>query len=231
VPSFRKPQYPGSIGSGRLLMPELAAIVAAPPLLAYGASRQLHFPVLFMLAGYCYWRLSRAGVRSTWLRLDWPACRSALPGILTRSGLAWLIVLAMVLWLYPGRPFCLASDAPLVMALISLGYALVSVLPQELVFRSYAGWRLDSLGFGLFPAMLISAALFGWVHILFGSWLAVGLSFAAGLVFFHTFRKTDSLAAVWVEHSLFGIGVFVLGLDPLFYQGGFIDRMAPACAL
>jgi hypothetical protein len=204
VPSFRKPQYPGSIGSGRLLMPELAAIVAAPPLLAYGASRQLHFPVLFMLAGYCYWRLSRAGVRSTWLRLDWPACRSALPGILTRSGLAWLIVLAMVLWLYPGRPFCLASDAPLVMALISLGYALVSVLPQELV---------------------------GWVHILFGSWLAVGLSFAAGLVFFHTFRKTDSLAAVWVEHSLFGIGVFVLGLDPLFYQGGFIDRMAPACAL
>jgi membrane protease YdiL (CAAX protease family) len=71
----------------------------------------------------------------------------------------------------------------------------------------------------LVSAALVSAALFGWVHILFGSWLSVGLGFATGLVFYRTYRASRSLAAVWLEHSLFGIGVFAIGLGPLFYRG------------
>ncbi|MCP4319145.1 MAG: CPBP family intramembrane metalloprotease [Hyphomicrobiales bacterium] len=214
----------------RLLLVELCVILAAPPLLAHGANRQLHFPALFVLAGYCLWRLSRAGALRTYVRFDWPACSTALPGILLRSCIAWLAILGLVLWLYPGRLLCLPLNSTLIMAGVAIGYTFISVLPQEFVFRCYAGWRLDSMRVSFLPTMLISAILFGWVHILFGAWLSVGLSFAAGLAFYRTYRNSRSIAAVWVEHSLYGLGVIVLGLDPLFYQGDFFETFVPACA-
>lgn len=107
----------------------------------------------------------------------------------------------------------------MLMAVIVAGYGLISVLPQEIAFRGYAAWRLDRGGLAFGPQLLISALLFGWVHILFGSWLSVGLSFLAGLTFYRTYRKYQSLAAVWLEHSLFGIAIFAIGLDHLFYVG------------
>ncbi|MEX3010317.1 CPBP family intramembrane glutamic endopeptidase [Hoeflea sp. TYP-13] len=217
------------LNADRLVAVELGTILVAPLLLAYGVNQQLHFPALFVLLGYCLWRLSKAGVRRAYMRFDWQACRFALSGILLRAGAAWLVILAFVLWFYPDRLLCIPSNSPIIIAGVAVGYTFVSVLPQEIVFRCYAGWRLDELKVRILPATIISAALFGWVHILFGSWLSVALGFAAGLVFYRTYRKTRSLAAVWVEHNLFGLGVFVLGLDPLFYQGALLDQFVPAC--
>ena len=212
------------------LMAELAVVIAAPLLLVNLSSQSLRFSSLFVLAGYCFWRLVRARARAPYLSMNWPAALPALPGILLRSAVAWLVIFALVQWLYPERLLCLASSAPAFVAAISVAYALVSVLPQEVVFRSYAAWRLDRCGVPFLPAAFLSAAVFGWVHILYGSWLSVLLCFAAGIVFYRTYRKHRSLAAVWLEHSLFGAAIFVLGLDPLFYLGPDINQFVPACA-
>ena len=214
----------------RFLILELAIVIAAPLLLANLIHQSLRFSSLFVLAAYCLWRLLKSGAREPYLRMNWPAVGPALPGILVRSAIAWLVILALVQWLYPTRLLCLAGNAPAFVAAISVGYALVSVLPQEVVFRSYAAWRLDGCGMPFLPAALLSAAVFGWVHILYGSWLSVLLCFAGGIVFYRTYRRHQSLAAVWLEHSLFGAAIFVLGLDPLFYLGPDINQFAPACA-
>lgn len=216
--------------SYRLLILELAIVIAAPLFLVNLSSQSARFSSLFVLAAYCFWRLLKAGARDSYLRMNWRAILPGLPGILLRSAVAWIVIFALVQWLYPNRLLCLAANAPAFVAAISVAYALLSVLPQEVVFRSYAAWRLDGCGVPFLPAALLSAAVFGWVHILYGSWLSVLLCFVGGIVFYRTYRKHRSLAAVWLEHSLFGAAIFVLGLDPLFYLGPDINQFAPACA-
>ncbi|WP_136660829.1 type II CAAX endopeptidase family protein [Nitratireductor sp. XY-223] len=214
----------------RLLWAEVAVVAIAPILLLALPIQRARFLALFLLAGYCLVRMVRSGAAKTYLRFDWPACRAALPGILLRSAVAWLAVAALVLWLYPDQMLCLPESSLTLTALIVTGYGLVSVLPQEIAFRGYASWRLDAQKVPFVPAALLSAAIFGWVHIIFGSWMSAVLAFFAGILFYRTYRRSGSLAAVWVEHSFYGAAVFVLGLHQLFYQGPFFDQFVPACA-
>ena len=217
-------------GRGLSVTIEAAVLLVAPLLLLALPMQQARFLALYVLAGYCVWRLVRSGHAATYLSFNWAACRKALPGILLRAAIAWVIVAAFVLLLYPGRFLCFASSRPLLLLGIVAGYSVASVIPQEIAFRSYARFRFDALGWRLLPAVLTSAALFGWVHIIFGSWLSVLLAFFAGISFYLTYNRTRSLAAVWLEHSLFGAAVFTLGLDELFYQGPFFQQFVPACA-
>lgn len=212
-----------------LLGAELGVLIIGPVLLMGLPVQLLRFSTLFLVAGYCFWRLSANGVRSQYLRFNWQGCRAALPGILLRWLLGSVAIAAIVLALYPERLFCIPRADPLLMATIVAFYGLVSVLPQEIAFRGYAAWRFDSLGAGYLRALLISSLVFGWVHILFGAWLSVLLTALAGLSFFRTYRKHNSLAAVWLEHSLLGISIFALGLDQLFYLGPTTPALAAAC--
>lgn len=212
-----------------LVTAELAVLTAGPVLLMGLSVQLLRFSTIFLLAGYCVWRLSANGVRGRYLRFNWAGCRAALPGILLRWIAGSAAIAAVVLMLYPDRLFCIPRADPLLMATIVTFYGFVSVLPQEVAFRGYAAWRLDSYRVPYPAAVLISAILFGWVHILFGAWLSVGLTALAGLSFYRTYRKYDSLAAVWLEHSLLGISVFAIGLDQLFYLGPTTPAIASAC--
>lgn len=202
-----------------ILATELTVLIGGPVLLMGLPVQILRFSTIFLVAAYCLWRLHAAGALGSYLDLNWGGCRRAMPGILLRAALASIAIATIVLALFPDRLFFIPRVNPGLMAVIVAGYGLVSVLPQEVAFRGYAAWRLDRSGLSFLPQLLISALLFGWVHILFGSWLSVGLSFLAGLSFYRTYRKHQSLAAVWLEHSLFGIAIFAIGLDHLFYVG------------
>ncbi|MCV0425145.1 MAG: CPBP family intramembrane metalloprotease [Roseibium sp.] len=218
-------------GSGNLLLKaELAVIVAGPVLLMSLPFQLLRFSTVFLLAGYCLWRLKHNGVIGAYLQFNWTGCRKALPGVVLRCFLGAIAIIAIVLVVSPERLFCIPRADPMLMVLIVAFYGLVSVLPQEIVFRGYAAWRLDSFNVPFLPALFISALLFGWVHILFGSLLSVVLSMAAGLSFFRTYRKYRSLAAVWLEHSLIGIAIFAFGLDNLFYLGPTPEAFASVCS-
>ena len=181
-------QFAG-FGSGNLLLKAELVVVVAGPLLLMGLPIQfLRFSTVFLLAGYCLWRLKRNHVVGVYLRFNWAGCRKALPGILLRCLIGSVAIICIVLLVSPERLFCIPRADPMLMVVIALFYGLVSVLPQEVVFRGYAAWRLDSLNVPFLPALVISSILFGWVHILFGSYLSVTLSMAAGLSFYRTYR-------------------------------------------
>jgi hypothetical protein len=213
-----------------LLVAELAVLVAGPVLLMGLPVQLLRFSAVFLLAGYCFWRLKTNNVARTYLRFNWSGCRAAISGILLRCFVGSLAIAAIVLAISPERLFCIPRADPVLMVLIVAFYGLVSVLPQEIAFRGYAAWRLDAYNVPFPTAVILSSALFGWVHILFGSWLSVGLSFVAGLSFYRTYRKYDSLAAAWLEHSLIGIAIFAIGLDNLFYLGPTPEAFASVCS-
>ncbi|MGW0179808.1 CPBP family intramembrane glutamic endopeptidase [Nocardia sp. NPDC003345] len=103
-------------------------------------------------------------------------------------------------------------------------YPVLSVYPQELIFRSFLFHRYAPVfgtGTGLVAA---SSAAFGYVHIIFGSWVSVVLSTAGGWIFARRYQRTNSLFTASVEHSIYGILVFTVGLGTYFYHGSAVAR-------
>ena len=65
----------------------------------------------------------------------------------------------------------------------------------------------------------MSAVAFCVAHILFLNWVAPILGLLAGIIFANTYRRTNSLAMVTLEHSLYGNAIFVMGLGWYFWGG------------
>ena len=98
-------------------------------------------------------------------------------------------------------------------------YPALSVYPQELVFRSFLFHRYAPV-FGEGPGMVAaSAAAFGYVHIIFGNWFSVAASGVGGWLFASRYLRSRSLFTASVEHSLYGILIFTIGLGRYFYHG------------
>ncbi|QFT32627.1 CAAX amino terminal protease self- immunity [Labrenzia sp. THAF82] len=219
-------------GPGKaLLVLELLVIVAGPIALAGLSAQLLRLSTIFLVAGYCFWRLKANGVEMIYLAINWEGCTRALPGLLARWLLGTGAIALIVLLVSPDRLFCIPRADPLAMAAIVVFYGLVSVLPQEIAFRAYVSWRMDTFNVPYVSALLVSATLFGWVHIIFGTWLSVFLAAVAGLSFYRTYRKYRSLAAVWLEHTLIGVSVFAIGLDNYFYLGPTSPALAITCGV
>ncbi|WP_024799326.1 CPBP family intramembrane glutamic endopeptidase [Nocardia sp. BMG51109] len=107
-------------------------------------------------------------------------------------------------------------------------YPVLSVYPQELIFRSFLFHRYAPVfgeGAGL---VLASAAAFGYVHIAFGSWISVALSGIGGWIFATRYLRTRSLFTASVEHSIYGMLLFTVGLGEYFYHGADRVRLSAA---
>ena len=174
-----------------------------PPLLAGG-----------LLCWILLWRDSSFDRRDLW-RVE--ALPAALPRILLRFVAGGAVLTLAAAWLVPDSLFALPRRDPRLWTLVMIGYPLVSVFPQEVIFRSFFLHRYRHL---LGPAaMVVSAVAFAWAHILFRNWPAVALTFPAGLLFASTYRRHRSLACAVLEHALWGDLVFTLGLGRFFYSG------------
>ena len=145
------------------------------------------------------------------------AVRQALPGIILRWLIGWLVFGAAIYWLRPGDLFAFPRHNPRMWVVVMVLYPLLSAWPQEIIFRAFFEHRYRRL---LGPALVVTSAVaFAWVHILFRNWLAVVLTFPAGLLFMTTYRRRRSLACSTIEHALWGDLVFTIGLGRYFYSG------------
>ncbi|MGY0499146.1 CPBP family intramembrane glutamic endopeptidase [Nocardia sp. FBN12] len=162
--------------------------------------------------------LRRTGFdRHSFWRAD--ALRPALPAILALWVVAAVALTATVSVLRPDSLFDLPRERPLIWVLILVFYPLISVYPQELLFRAFLFHRYTPV-FGDGPRMIaISAVAFGFAHFIVGNWISVLLSVAAGVLFATRYRRTRSLLVTSVEHALYGILVFTVGLGDFFYHG------------
>jgi uncharacterized protein len=114
--------------------------------------------------------------------------------------------------------FILPRERPQLWLMIVMLYPLVSAFPQEFLYRSFYFRRYRAiLPLGL-KGILINAAAFGFLHIIYDNVPAVLLSFAAGIVFASVYLKTGKLTIPWIEHALYGLMVFTFGLGLLFYK-------------
>lgn len=175
-------------------------------------------PLLLLgLGALLYLRRQQSFDRADLVRAN--ALRKALPSILALWAVAAAVAVAAVAVLDPGRLFDLPRHRPLLWALIVVFYPLVSVYPQELLFRAFLIHRYAP-AFGSGRAMAAaSAAAFGGAHIIFGTAASVVLTVVGGWLFARRYQRTRSLFTVAVEHALYGVLAFTVGLGELFYHG------------
>ena len=112
----------------------------------------------------------------------------------------------------------LPRERPQLWMMICLLYPFLSALPQEFLYRQFYFWRYR----GALPAgrwgILVNAAVFAYLHLMYDNWVAIVLTFAGGLLFAWTYLATRSLAWPWVEHAVYGLAVFTFGLGAFFYE-------------
>ncbi len=104
------------------------------------------------------------------------------------------------------------------MALLLATYPLLSVYPQELVYRELFLRRYALLFPGPQAWMTASAAAFAWLHVIFGNLVAPALTLLGGLLFAQTYLATRSLRLTILEHTLYGGLVFLVGIGEFFYH-------------
>lgn len=138
-------------------------------------------------------------------------------------GLVWIVPLGaaiLIAWVLVTQPEAFLSFPrrnPKLYVVVMLAYPLLSVYPQELIYRVGFFHRYEpALGRG-WPTILVSGLAFGWVHLLFHNWIAVALSTIGGVLFAWTYHRDRSAATAWLEHAVWGCLIFTIGLGTYFY--------------
>jgi hypothetical protein len=173
-------------------------------------------PVLIGLVAYLLWdktfKLKRelaAGIQ-----------RTTLVRILATFA---LIGTAVTLWAWielPHRFLHLPLNVPVVWIAVMILYPLLSVIPQELVYRTFFFHRYGPLfGDARWLAILVNGALFGFAHIIFGNVISIVLSTVLGILLAWRYDATRSFWTIWLEHSLYGCLIFTVGLGQYFFTG------------
>jgi membrane protease YdiL (CAAX protease family) len=217
----------------------LALFYLIPIILLFRDAGQ-HWVILMLFAVFtvgCFWWLRRdrartlrepdglASPRET-LEPIWnnAAAWLAAPGIGARF-VALGALVSLGVWLFmPERFLSFPRTAPQKWVLVMLLYPIISVVPQELIWRAFFFRRYRAI-FTTPTAMILASALaFAFVHILLENVIAVALTLIGGVIFSATYQRTRSLAAVSLEHALYGCLVFTIGLGWYFFLGGYAAR-------
>lgn len=199
---------------------EFSTIFVLVPVLIY--YRVLpNAPISYLLlAGLCAFLVLRHDPTFDPSRLfSWGNVRPFVLPLLLRDAI-FLVFLGVAAGLFaPDLLFSLVKRAPLFWAVIMLLYPLLSVYPQELLYRAFFFHRYQPLFGSGWTMLLASAFAFGFAHIVLGNWISVVLCLIGGLLFASTYQHSNSLLLTCLDHSLFGNFIFTIGLGRFFYHG------------
>lgn len=202
---------------------ELAIFFVGVPLLMRWAIYDLRIPLVLVLQPlllgfvlYLLWdntfHIRRELIRGFASRhLLWIALVFAFVGGLIASATALV---------FPDRFLSFPLYRPELWLLLMVLYPVLSVIPQELVYRTFFFHRYGPLfGNARWAAVLINGALFGFAHIIFNNWIAVLGCTVVGSIIAYRYWMTRSFWAAWLEHALYGCLVFTVGLGHFFFTG------------
>ena len=143
-----------------------------------------------------------------------------LKNIILRFLVSAAVLVIFVLALFPEKLFAFPRATPLQWATLVVVYPVISVYPQELLYRAFFVRRYRSL----FPRMklllIASALVFAWLHLIFRNHYAIILTLVGGWFFAETYARTRSLRLVCFEHALYGNLIFTIGMGNYFLQNG-----------
>jgi hypothetical protein len=177
---------------------------------------------MWAVAVYALLTLKRAGdfsLRQLWHGNGWPTAQRKI--VLIRFCIAVPLVILLTAYLAPGRLFSFPLERPWFWLLIMVLYPVLSVVPQELIFRSFFFRRYQPLFKKEWMMIAVSAFVFGFAHIVFHNTVSPTLSAIGGLMFASSYSQHRALKWAAIEHATYGCLVFTAGIGFYFLVGGF----------
>lgn len=101
---------------------------------------------------------------------------------------------------------------PKLWVVILFAYAMFSVYPQELIYRTLYFQRYASLFKSKTLFVFINATVFSLAHIFYRNPLVLLMTFLGGILFALTYDKTKSTLLVSIEHAIYGCWLFTVGM-------------------
>ena len=135
--------------------------------------------------------------------------------ILVNFSIILILTVVLVYFSNPDMLFSVMLKKPALWAVILLVYTLFSVLPQELIYRTFFFHRYQLLFKNKSMFIFLNATLFSLAHIFFRNTLVLILTFLGGLLFAFTYHKSKSTLLVSIEHAIYGNWLFTVGMGEM----------------
>ena len=207
----------------RRLVIELWLFFVGAPVLATIAVHRLKLPLFLLLPpilGLVLIHLLRDPTFDIRSELRTGISRATMQSIVGVFVLAGGIVAASVAQAIPTAFFAVPAWSQRIWLSVLLLYPLMSVLAQELVYRTFYFHRYGPLFTGRpWLAIAVNGALFGYAHLMFFNPIAILGTALSGTLFAWRYQHTRSFWAVVLEHTLYGWLIFAIGLGVYFFTG------------
>jgi membrane protease YdiL (CAAX protease family) len=126
------------------------------------------------------------------------------------------IITSLYVWYSDSNQlFIVLRTKPILWLVILFVYSLLSVYPQELIYRTFFFQRYQSLIKNENFFIFLNAIIFSLGHLFFKNTLVIILTFLGGLLFAYTYNKTKSTLLVSIEHALYGSWLFTVGMGSM----------------
>lgn len=202
-----------------LLAAEFGLVFVAIPLLIYDRRLpNLPIPILLAAALVAFFILCRDPNFQIAQLVSLKNILPYLPALLLRDTVLLAALGSATYFFAPDLLFSFVKRSPSFWALVMVLYPLLSVFPQELLYRAFFFHRYQTLFGNGWALFMVSALAFGFVHIIFGHWLSVILCVIGGLLFALTYHSSGSLLLACIDHAIFGNFIFTIGLGKFFYH-------------
>ncbi|WP_299392347.1 CPBP family intramembrane glutamic endopeptidase [uncultured Gelidibacter sp.] len=116
--------------------------------------------------------------------------------------------------------FHVLYQKPKLWVVILFAYAMFSVYPQELIYRTLYFQRYASFFKSRTLFVFINAIVFSMAHMFYRNSLVLLMTFLGGILFALTYDKTKSTLLVSIEHAIYGCWLFTVGMGQML---GFPD--------
>lgn len=201
-----------------LLVELLGIFMVAPTIIVFMMPIPI-LPFLWLVALICYRILlnDKTFNRASLWRIS--ELKPHLKTILSQYALITIILSLGIYLFMPEQFLSLLKTNPIVWLLIMVFYPILSVYPQELLYRTFFFHRYGELFKSRQKVIWGSAIVFSYMHIIFQNHVAVLLTLGGGWIFASIYEKTNSIFVVSLVHTLYGNLIFTLGLGEYFFHG------------
>lgn len=145
--------------------------------------------------------------------------RPGLRAVVLRFAILAPVIFLVAWWCLPAEFLSLPAERTRLWLAIMLLYPLLSVLPQEIIYRAFIFERYAPLWGRAGGYIAASALAFGYMHILFLNVQAIVMTAILGFILARDYARHRSLGLVCVEHALYGCLIFTVGFGRFFYSG------------
>lgn len=158
--------------------------------------------LVFWGRGLCDTHHSSASRSWHWIRLP------LIVGLL--ASLSWVMLPQQFLWI--------PKQKPQLWLIILIFYPLISVAPQEFLYRVYFFRRYGNLFSNRLIFVVSNASAFSLLHLMYDNWVAPVLTLFGGWLFASAWLYHRNFFLLWMEHSAYGLAIFTFGLGSYFYE-------------